>query len=213
MTFFNYLITLVLLGFITFFSFFSASHLFFSRNIVYTILSLIAIFFLSSIFLFLLNFHFFSVIYVLVYIGAIAVFFLFILLLLDLREEDSWYSYYRETASFNYFSLICTGFFLFFWVYILNSSLHYLHWFKNQTTAQFDPFFSNFFLFDLWFTSGDLNLKEFEWVHLSFFANNDIFNIGYSLYTYFFFLLNLVGFVLFIAMFCSINLFLIKKVD
>jgi len=137
-------------------------------------------------------------------------FFLFVLLLLDLREEESWYSFYKGSTNFSVVSLQVACSILCFWVYTLFSHTHVLLA-VNDTANQEPVFFEeSFFCFDLWFIGAN-SLKSFEWVQLSFFLQNDLFAIGYSLYTYFFFLLGMVGFLLFISMFCSINLFLLKE--
>jgi len=64
--------------------------IFFSFNTIFSLFSLICVTLCTTCLLLLMGVEFLALIYTLVYIGAVAIFFIFVVMLVNLRKEDSW---------------------------------------------------------------------------------------------------------------------------
>ena len=81
-------ITQILFWFLSVMALFSALMVITSKNPVYSVLWLILVFFSISGHYLLLNAQFLAIVNIIVYAGAIMVLFLFVIMLLDLKEEE-----------------------------------------------------------------------------------------------------------------------------
>ncbi|MEY3398187.1 MAG: hypothetical protein RL220_781 [Bacteroidota bacterium] len=84
------MLTQYIFWFLTFLAIFSAIGMIFSRNPVYSVLSLIITFFAIAGHYFLLNAQFLGAVHIIVYAGAIMVLFLYVIMMLNLNnlQED-----------------------------------------------------------------------------------------------------------------------------
>ena len=87
-----------LLILLIFFSFIVIS----SRNPIHSVLALISVFLLSAILLFCLNVEFLALSFVIIYVGAIAILFLFVVMMLDIKNNDSHLNFLNY-SSISYF--------------------------------------------------------------------------------------------------------------
>lgn len=85
---------LVLLFFFSISILFNASFIVIGINSVYSIFLLVFLFALSTGFLLLLESEFMALLFVIIYIGAISVLFLFVILMLDLKNQNSFKKFY-----------------------------------------------------------------------------------------------------------------------
>lgn len=181
MVLYNYILEnfyLILFNFFVFLIIFFSFLMFNVKNPIYSILCLIFTFFISSCILLIFDIDFFAVILIIVYIGAIAVLFLFIIMMLNLKLLEK----IKKNSFFKFwigFSLLIIAFF------IINEIL------KNE-------FFFNGLLLKKDFLSNKISL-------LVLFSDN-INNIALFLYTEYYCLFLLAGFILLIAMVGSISL-------
>jgi NADH-quinone oxidoreductase subunit J len=155
-----------------------------SKNPIYSILSLVLLFFNSAGLLILLGVEFLGMLFLIIYIGAIAVLFLFVVMMLNIKTVQA------DLLFFRYFPLILFIFFLF--LISVNMNLNVLN-----LQMLFYNFYFNPFVF--WYD----NVKMLD----------NVFVIGYILYTYFFYLFLVSGLILLISMLGAISLTLHKRND
>jgi NADH-quinone oxidoreductase subunit J len=150
-----------------------------SRNPIHSVLSLISVFILSAILLLCLEVEFLALSFIIVYVGAIAILFLFVVMMLDIKIGDN---------SLNFLSYGPLGFLLSF-IFILEITFY---------VADFSPIFQ---------LSVPLSTNYFwiNWIsEIDSLAN--VQAIGQLLYTYYFVLFLMAGFILFIAVIGSLML-------
>ena len=151
-------------------------------NPIYSLLSLILVFLFSLIYLTFLKIKFLSIVYLLVYVGAIIILFLFVIMMLSL--ESIFYNLSKE-----YWLVLTTFFFLkisvfSFFIIEFGFERYSIFYFRqfNQGYA-----YNNIFLESIFFSNDSL-----------------LFNT--ILYSQYFFLFVLLGFILLIGMISSISI-------
>ena len=151
-------------------------------NPIYSLLSLILVFLFSLIYLTFLKIKFLSIVYLLVYVGAIIILFLFVIMMLSL--ESIFYNLSKE-----YWLVLTTFFFLkisvfSFFIIEFGFERYSIFYFRqfNQAYA-----YNNIFLESIFFSNDSL-----------------LFNT--ILYSQYFFLFVLLGFILLIGMISSISI-------
>jgi NADH-quinone oxidoreductase subunit J len=159
-----------------------------SRNPVHSVLSLISVFLFSAVLLFCLEVEFLALSFIIVYVGAIAVLFLFVVMMLDIKIGDN---------SFDALRYGPLAYFLSF-VFVLEIILPLVQ-LNNSVLLDFS---TAYFWID-W-------IAEIDYL-------SNIQAIGQLLYTYYFVLFLMAGFILFIAIIGALMLTLtlnrsIKKV-
>lgn len=156
-----------------------------SKNPVHSILALVLLFFNAAGLLILLGVEFLGMLFLIVYIGAIAVLFLFVVMMLNIKTTTI------NFLMFDYFLLLLFNL-IFFVFCTLNINVNFLN---------LDGLFYNFYFnpIVLW----HLNVKLFD----------NIFVLGYVLYTFYFYLFLLCGIILLISMLGAISLTLHRRND
>ncbi len=151
-------------------------------NPIYSLLSLILVFLFSLVYLSFLNVKFLSIVYLLVYVGAIIILFLFIIMMLSL--ESVFYNLSKEYwLLLNLLFLIKISVFSFF---IIDFGFErYSIFYFRQLILEWA--YSNIFLEHVYFS-------------------NDSLLFNNLLYTQYFFLFVLLGFILLIGMVASISI-------
>jgi len=157
-----------------------------SRSPIYSVLFLVLVFFNVVGLLIFIEAEFIGIIFLIVYVGAIAILFLFVVMMLNLKNVKLNENYLRYLPIVALFSVI---FFLQIFsilqgpfLYIDNETLKFLVDFLNTTTSTFN-FWSN----------------KIEFV-------TNIEQLGFLLYTHYFFLFLVSGMVLLVAMIGAIVL-------
>lgn len=170
--------------FLFFFSLVFSIFVVFSKNPVYSVLSLVLVFINVTGLLILLGVDFLSMLFLVVYVGAVAVLFLFVVMMLNIKIL-SFYSFF-----FRYFPL--TVLFLLYFFFPMLSNLIYLDLHNLLYNLYFNP----------------INC----WSCYTFQVEN-IFVLGSVLYTFYFCHFLFCGVILFIAMLGAISLTLHKRTD
>jgi NADH-quinone oxidoreductase subunit J len=158
-----------------------------SLNPVHSVLYLVFTFALSSLFVICLGAEFLGILLIIVYVGAIAVLFLFIVMMLNIEQEEK-------------LGVNTKVYFLFSWsiVFILSKcfallSYGYFGVLQDKLLYVYIP---SFYVYAQ------------SWVDYLFLTDN-ILALGMVLYTYYFHLLLIAGLILLLAMVASISLALI----
>ena len=94
------------MGCLCIFLIFSCFLVVFSKNPIYSILSLVNCFIISSIILLLLEVEFLALSFVIIYIGAVAILFLFVILMLDLKIFKSSFFFIKHYLIIVFFHTI-----------------------------------------------------------------------------------------------------------
>ena len=169
MTFFNYILLSLLGGF--------SFMVIYSRNPLHSILSLICTFLLSSILLFCLEIKFLTLSFILIYVGAIAILFLFVVIMLDIKIEDT------------FFDILNYGIFGYFFCFII----------LLEVILPLTPLNLNSALVS------NTNYTWFNWYsEIETFSNAHL--LGQILYTNYFPFFLIAGFILFIALIGALTL-------
>ena len=71
-----------------------------SRNVVYSLACLISTFFFSALLLLSINLEFLGYVLVVVYVGAIAILFLFVIMTIDVSQEEQATSVVRNSGGY-----------------------------------------------------------------------------------------------------------------
>lgn len=162
----------------------------FSKNSLYSIISLIFVILGSSFILFCFEIEFLVFILLLIYIGAIAVLFLFIIMMLELNQE--------KTETNLRFELSTTKLLYIIFLIKLNIYFYYLN---EKLSISLNTFCYEFLQYN-----DDLNI----FYNSLFKINNDIF-LFLFIFTEKYFFFGMVGLILLFAMVGSIALCLLKK--
>jgi len=161
-----------------------------SINPVHSVLYLVLTFVSSSVLIITLGAEFLGILLVIVYVGAIAVLFLFIVMMLNIEEQ-------KQPILFGSYSYIISSLLL----TILLSKILSNFVYGSFGLDQYHLFVVYTLPFHIQFT---------EWVNNLFVVDN-IVTIGFVLYTYYYQLLFLSGFILLLAMIASISLTLAPR--
>ena len=147
-------------------------------NPIHAILFLILIFFNGSILFFLINFEFFGLIFLIIYVGAIIVLFLFMIMLLNIKQNNSKIA--GEFLMIKYYPFI--GYFI---IIFLSQILIYTREIINPI------YFSNYeyIIYNL------INIKL-----IAFDSYQNLINLGKELYSNHIFSFIIIGFLLLIGM-------------
>ena len=155
-----------------------------SKNPVYSILALVLLFFNAGGFLILMGLEFLGMLFLIVYIGAIAVLFLFVVMMLNIKVLNT------KFLTFYYFPVIVFTVVTIF--FLVQSNMNFLDLNTLVYNFYFNPI--TFWYFDV---------RTFD----------NVFNLGYVLYTFYFYLFLLCGIILLISMLGAISLTLHKRSD
>lgn len=156
-----------------------------SKNPVHSILALVLLFFNAAGLLILLGVEFLGMLFLVVYIGAIAVLFLFVIMMLNIKTTSI------NFLMFDYFLLLLSNIFL-------------IIFFTSNTNISFVNL--NGLFINLYF-------NPIIFWHTNTIAFDNIFVLGYVLYTSYFYLFLLCGIILLISMLGAISLTLHKRND
>jgi len=168
----------IFINFLLIFLILTASFVVWVKNPLHSILLLTLIFLLSSILLFCLNVEFLALSFVIIYVGAIAILFLFIIMMLDIKKDNSKIPFLKYVA-------VVVSIFIY----------SFPRWF-------FIPLSNSFIEFDFISSITSIWLNWFAEVEI--FSN--INAIGQVLYTYYFIFFLIAGFILFIGILGSLTL-------
>jgi len=188
----------------------------FSNNPIHNLLWLVITFIFSAFFLLTYNFEFLALTYMIVYVGAIAILFLFVIMMLNLKLTQITS---QKFTIFRFFCMVLITMFLvqFYIIYIkpcwwdslfsmligINSINEYVSILNSQLHTNFQD---NIFLK----LTGLLNLNLTEYVSIfhqtlyDYFYNNSVKWLGYTLYTNYYILFLICGFVLLVGMLAAI---------
>lgn len=168
----------IFIHFLLLFLILTASFIVWVRNPLHAIILLTLIFLLTSILLFCLNAEFLALSFVIIYAGAIAILFLFIIMMLNIKNDNKTVPFLKYTA-----------------IISLIFSYVFPRWFfipLNNSFIEFD-FFSN------------ISYSWLNWFdEIEFFSN--ISMIGQVLYTHYFIYFLIAGFILFVGILGSLSL-------
>ena len=73
----------------------------FCSNVVYSLVALVSTFFFSALLLISLHLEFLGYVLIVVYVGAIAILFLFVVMTLDITEEEKTSSFVRNVGGYS----------------------------------------------------------------------------------------------------------------
>jgi len=148
-----------------------------SRNPIHSILFLVCVFIFSSTLLFCLEIEFLGLSFILIYVGAIAILFLFVVMMLDLKINDKLFNRLQYD--------LVTYFLIFFFFLELALPLSSLSSFTSS-----------------------LQYSNFDWINwpLQIETFTNIQAVGQVLYSYYFILFLLAGFILFVSIIGSLML-------
>jgi len=185
-TLFNQLVGIVdiywvLFFVLKFFILFTAFMVIISPNPIHAVLYLICLFVSTALLFLLLGAEFLGLLLIIVYVGAIAVLFLFVVMMLNINQDE----FGSGIGRFRYLvaSLLLTLIFI------------------NELS---DRIYGHFGFFRLE-TAPIYDFGYYEWV-VGLVVVDNLRMLGYLIYTHYFHLLILVGFILFVAMLSSIVL-------
>jgi NADH-quinone oxidoreductase subunit J len=170
-----------------YFILFSATMVVISSNPIYSIFYLILLFINVAFLLISLGVEFLGIMFIVVYVGAIAVLFLFVVMMLNINTNEL---YTKSSFHIYFFSslLLMLIFISYLNVYIYGDFAIYN--FKNPTLI------NTYLMYNFFYK---------EWINLVYsFDNAQV--IGSLLYTFYYHLFILVGFILLVAMIGSIVL-------
>lgn len=177
----------------------------FATTPIHSALYLIFTFILSALLLFNLGFILISYMYIIIYVGAIAILFLFIVMLLNLQDNDLlknkeffWYKFHIISLFFIYYSFFKI-ILIEYYVSTKNFSLHLNNNFSNLLTFNFNKIF-----FD------DLYSSTIRGLELNTLAIDINKILGFYLYNENGVLILILGMLLFISIILAI--FLVKPI-
>lgn len=174
-------------------------------NPIYSVISLIVVYLFSAFILICFEIHFLSVVFILIYLGAVIVLFLFIVMMLNIKVQNTF------TVS-NIINLLFLFLFVFFFFKDILS-------FKSESFFQvFDVGYLHrgekiekvFFDFLFFVPILDIYLDNNYLVAFLFHRENYML-FGFMLYTYFYLELLVSSYILLLAMVGCISLTLVKK--
>ena len=157
----------------------------FSRNPVYSVLFLVLTFVNVSSLLFFLELEYLPLVFIVVYVGALAVLFIFVMMMLNIRISDL----KENNEQLLPVIFILTAIFFFHIFFATKSDFASLKNFFSTFNNEYSLITADLMLTTNWF-SFDSNMR----------------NLGFLLYSEFFYLFILAGFVLLLAMLGTIIL-------
>lgn len=176
------------------FSFF----LIFISNPIYSVISLIVVYLFSAFILICFEIHFLAVVFILVYLGAVVVLFLFIVMMLNIKVQNT----------LRFFNVIPLIFFLFSFFFFLKNvfsfkEINFYCYMDLDLGQTFFDFYSMFKLFDIF--------ADVEYLYTLKYRKENYIIFGFLLYNYFYFEIILASYILLLAMIGCITLTLVKQ--
>jgi NADH-quinone oxidoreductase subunit J len=167
--------------------FFAATMVIISSNPLYSIFYLILLFINVAFLIITLGVEFLGIMFIVVYVGAIAVLFLFVVMMLNINHvelylKSSFGLYFLTSLSLILFFTIILNFYVYQDFYICNTEIYRIK--------------SSYVLY---------NFSYKEWISLIYSFDNALV-LGSLLYTFYYHLFIIVGFILLVAMVGSIVL-------
>jgi NADH-quinone oxidoreductase subunit J len=179
--------------------------LIFVSNPIYSVISLIIIYLFAAFVLICIEIHFLAVVFILVYLGAVVVLFLFIVMMLNIKVQNTLKIF---DILISLLFLICMFFFFFKKIFFFKE-YDFSFYIDIDKFLTFNDSFFDFYSF----SKIDKDFLDVSYLYNLKFKKQNYIIFGFLLYSYFYVEIIIASYILLLAMIGCITLTLVKKTE